>query len=58
LRSAELGFLGVLVVTFTQTPRLNGADFSYDLFFRLLTTLSKAGDLDFTVTFLRGFRTN
>ena len=45
LRIAELGFLGVRVMTCTQTPRRNGFDFNAGAFV-----------LDFTR--LRGLRTN
>jgi hypothetical protein len=45
LRNAEFGFLGVRVMTCTHTPRRCGQ-------------LTSAGDLDFTVTFLRPFRTS
>jgi hypothetical protein len=45
LRSAEFGFFGVRVMTCVQTPRRNGQFVS-------------AGDLDFTVIFLRPFRTS
>jgi hypothetical protein len=45
LRSAEFGFFGVRVITCTQTPRRCGQ-------------FTSAGDLDFTVTFFRPFRTS
>ena len=45
LRIAELGFLGVRVITWMQTPRRKGE-------------LSKAGDLDLCFSFLRPLRTN
>ncbi len=45
LRKAELGFLGVLVMTWVQTPRRNGQ-------------LVRAGDLDFTEIFWRPLRTS
>src|SRR5437667_3662385 len=43
LRMAELGFLGVRVMTWRQTPRRNGA-------------FSKAGDLDLRFNLFRPFR--
>src|SRR5690606_20694349 len=45
LRRAELGFLGVRVMTCTQTPRRCGH-------------FTSAGDFDFTVTLLRPLRTS
>jgi hypothetical protein len=45
LRIAELGFLGVRVMTWMQTPRRNGEP-------------SKAGDLDLYLTLRRPFRTS
>lgn len=45
LRSAELGFFGVRVITCVQTPRRKGQ-------------LVRAGDLDFTLIFLRPFLTS
>jgi hypothetical protein len=44
-RKAEFGFLGVRVMTCTQTPRRCGQS-------------ARAGDFDFTVIFLRPFRTS
>jgi hypothetical protein len=44
-RSAEFGFLGVRVITCTQTPRLCGQS-------------ARAGDFDFTAIFLRPFLTS
>jgi hypothetical protein len=44
-RKAEFGFLGVRVITCTQTPRLCGQS-------------ANAGDLDFTAIFFRPFRTS
>lgn len=46
LRIAELGFLGVLVVTLTQTPRLKGAGKKLGLFFIVLKVRVKAIDFD------------
>jgi len=45
LRIAELGFLGVRVVTWTHTPRRNGQAF-------------KAGDFVLVLTCFRGLRTS
>src|SRR5579862_219940 len=45
LRNAEFGFFGVRVITCTQTPRRCGQ-------------FASAGDFDFTVAFLRPFRTS
>ncbi len=45
--SAELGFLGVVVPTFTHTPRLKGLLVSLGLFLSVLKILVMAGDLDF-----------
>jgi len=45
LRIAELGFLGVRVITWMHTPRLKG-------------DVSKAGDLDLCFSFLRPLRTS
>ncbi len=47
LRRAELGFLGVFVVTFVQTPRLNGEGKNFGRFFKVLKVRIKATDLDF-----------
>ncbi|SPE58810.1 conserved hypothetical protein [Verrucomicrobia bacterium] len=44
-RIAELGFLGVRVITWMQTPRRKGE-------------VSKAGDLDLCFSFRRPLRTN
>src|SRR5580704_13120470 len=45
LRMAELGFFGVRVMTWMQTPRRKGE-------------FSKAGDLDLYLTLVRPLRTN
>ena len=45
LRIAELGFLGVRVITWMQTPRRKGE-------------FSKAGDLDLCFSLRRPLRTN
>ena len=39
---AELGFFGVVVETFTQTPRLKGAGKKTGLFFKTLNPRAKA----------------
>lgn len=39
---AEFGFLGVVVETFVQTPRLKGAGKKTGLFFKTLKPLAKA----------------
>jgi hypothetical protein len=46
-RIAEFGLRGVLVVTFVQTPRLNGELNSIGLFFNTLNERVKAGVFDF-----------
>jgi hypothetical protein len=43
---AEFGLRGVLVVTFVQTPRLNGAQKKTGLFLRTLKLLVSAGVFD------------
>ena len=50
---AELGFLGVLVVTFTQTPRLKGAGKKMGRFLMLLKVRVKATDFDLRLKRLR-----
>src|SRR3972149_7248855 len=52
LRSAELGFFGVVVVTFVQTPRLKGELWKTGLFKMLLKLFPSAIERDF---FLRVF---
>src|SRR3989344_5087769 len=54
LRSAELGFLGVVVVTLVQTPRLNGELWKTALFFFVLKLLPSATERDFLRGVLRG----
>jgi hypothetical protein len=46
-RRAELGFFGVVVLTFKQTPLLKGLSVPIGLFFRVLKTFLKAGVLVF-----------
>jgi hypothetical protein len=58
LRSAEFGFLGVIVPTRVQTPRFCGELTFVNVFLELLYPLFKAGEFDFTVLDLRGLRTN
>src|SRR3989344_4348420 len=41
-RKAELGFLGVVVETFVQTPRLKGAGKKTGLFFKTLNPFASA----------------
>jgi hypothetical protein len=53
-RSAEFGFLGVVVETLTHTPRLKGLFVPTGRFLSVLKILSIAGDLDFTFWTLRG----
>lgn len=45
--SAELGFLGVVVPTLMQTPRLKGPAVFTGRFFKVLKTLIIAGAFDF-----------
>jgi hypothetical protein len=54
-RRAEFGFLGVVVVTFVQTPRLKGDGKNTGLFFNTLNPRAKATVLDFRLTFVRFF---
>ena len=49
-RRAEFGFLGVVVETLVQTPRLNGAGKKTGLFFRTLNPRAKATVLVFEWT--------
>src|SRR5690606_2740269 len=59
LRSAELGFLGVMVLTCVQTPRLNGEPLPRVSFpFSTLRLKRSAGAFTFAITRLRGFRTS
>jgi len=60
LRKAEFGFLGVVVVTFKQTPRLKAAPLANSCFFRLkvLETTRKAGVFDFFFLDCRFFLIN
>jgi hypothetical protein len=57
-RTAELGFLGVVVVTLVHTPRLKGAALKVGLFSRVLNPRRSAVALERTCTFFRGFFTN
>ncbi len=58
-RSAEFGFLGVMVLTCTQTPRFWGEHTPLrDLFFSVLYITCNAGDLVFLPTLRRPFLTN
>src|SRR3989344_6315404 len=54
-RSAEFGFFGVMVVTFTHTPRLNAEPRESSVFLRWSVSRVNciAGDLDFTLSVLR-----
>jgi len=52
--NAEFGFLGVVVETFTQTPRLNGLLVLIGRFLSVLKTLVIAGDLVLAFWILRG----
>ena len=49
---------GVVDVTFTHTPLFWGQAISTDLFCKVLKVDCKAGELDFTTLFFRGFRIN
>lgn len=55
-RRAEFGFFGVVVVTLTHTPRLNGAGYSTGRFFFVLKPNAKAGDFVFARAMERGAR--
>jgi hypothetical protein len=59
LRSAEFGFLGVIVFTWTQTPRFWGEPFVHFVVpCRALKVQRKAGALVFRAGFDRGRRTS
>src|ERR1700752_937723 len=53
-RIAEFGFFGVVVVTLTHTPRLNGDGYDAGRFLILLNPYDKATAFDFRRTFFRG----
>jgi hypothetical protein len=53
-RRAEFGFLGVVVETFTQTPRLKGPLVATGRFLSVLKVRAMAGDLVFFFWTLRG----
>lgn len=57
---AELGFFGVVVVTFKQTPRLNGAPLANSVLFlcKVSSVDCKAGDLDLILEVCLPLRTN
>ena len=55
---AEFGFLGVVVVTFVQTPLLNGAGKNTGLFFKTLNPRASATAFDFCFILLLFFLTN
>lgn len=57
-RSAEFGFLGVIVLTLMHTPRLNGLFISFLRLLRVLKTNVMAGDLDFLAAIVRDFLTS
>ena len=57
-RSAEFGFFGVMVVTRTHTPRLNGAENNTGRFFKTLKPRWSAGAFDFSDNGCRPFRNN
>jgi hypothetical protein len=59
-RRAELGFLGVVVVTLRQTPRLKGPPMSEIALrrFKVFKTTFKAGALDFPLIAFLGFLTS
>jgi hypothetical protein len=58
LRSAEFGFLGVVVVTFVHTPRLKGDRTLVRARVFGLKTFPKAGVFDFCFLDFLGFRTS
>ncbi len=49
LRKAEFGFFGVVVLTFTHTPRLNGEEYATGRFFFELNPNANAGDFVFAL---------
>jgi hypothetical protein len=53
-RNAEFGFLGVVVNTFTHTPRLKGAKYCEGWFILVLKPKVKAGVLSFFFAFVLG----
>src|SRR3989338_2071471 len=57
-RSAEFGFLGVMVFTTVHTPRLNEDVWNFGLFLSALKLLIIAGDFDFDRAFVLFLRTN
>jgi hypothetical protein len=54
-RRAEFGFLGVVVVTFVHTPRLNGDGYLVGWFIKELNPRLSATAFGFVVTFVRPF---
>ena len=56
--TAEFGFLGLVVVTFVQTPLLNGDIYLVTLLVKELYPLLKAWVFDFLVLFVLPFLTN
>jgi len=57
-RRAEFGFLGVVVETFTHTPRLKGLEKKTGLFFKTLNPRVKATVLSFGWALTLGFLIN
>jgi len=57
-RSAEFGFLGVVVETFVQTPRLKGAGKKTGLFFKTLNPFARATVLCLAWTLILFFLIN
>jgi len=55
---AELGFLGVTVNTFVQTPLLKGDEYTIGLFFKTLKPKVRAGVLSFFLPFTLPLFTN
>lgn len=55
---AELGFLGVVVKTFKQTPLLKGEEKPLGLFFKALKPKARAGVLSFPLPFFLPFLIN
>jgi len=57
---AELGFLGVVVVTFKQTPRLKGAPLDNSVLFlcKVSSVDCNAGDFDLILDVFLPLRTN
>lgn len=58
LRRAEFGFLGAIVLTLRQTPRLKGEGNFFGLFLSKLKFRQRAGAFGFFLVIFLGFLTN